>query len=346
LNLKEKDYLICKNPENPKKNFLVTVSSIKPKELDCLLERDRHLDEEEITIYPHHILLNLGQRPNPELKSVAGVDVRDVFRKTIEHDVWGPVHFLTKPSHDVLESLKKSLDKTGEKLTKLGFKKVFGKFSTEIRYHRGKYAGMFKYNDTPKKIHRIQLFLKDEHATQMNYVLYHEFGHAVRFLLLRDPRVHSSWISKFNTSVQVDPISHSEFSKCLKQFLKSDAEKCSEFYSSLEEDREKLVFKQALRFIQKIHRVGAKEINSLLNSQKQDTIEGLWPDKDIDVNELKPIVSDYACRNVEELFAESFAFHMTGKKLPKSIRALMEKSLSFAKNVSNKLEDVEEEEEE
>ena len=331
--MEEGDYLICKDPDpESKRNFLVQVSEVKPKELDCVLELDRHLEEEEITVYPHHVLLNLGKRPKPELKNVAGVDVRDIFRKTVNHEVWGSIHFLTKPEPEVIDALKKSLDKTGDKLANLGFTRLFRFFHTEIRYQRGKNAGMFKLNDTAKKINRLQLFLHPSHAKQMNYVLYHEFGHAVRFLLLNDPRVHSTWISKFNTSVQVDPITKSEFAKILNKLLKSDVDKCSEFSSQLDEDRDKLVFKQAIRAISKNHRVTAKEINSLIAAQKHDVLEYLWPDKDIDVHDLKPIVSDYATKNVEELFAESFAFYMTKQKLPKSIEALVEKSLTFAKD--------------
>ncbi len=336
--MEEGDYLICKDADpEVKKNYLVQVSEVKPKEIDCVLELDRHLEEEEITVYPHHVLLNLGKRPKPELKTIAGVDVRDIFRKTINHDVWGSIHFLTKPEPEVMDALKKSLDKTGDRLSNLGFSRLFRFFQTEIRYQRGRHAGIFKLNDTTKKINRLQLFLNPSHAKEMNYVLYHEFGHAVRFLLMDDPRVHSSWISKFNTSVQLDLISKSEFHKMLTKFLKADVDKCSEFNSHLEEDKDKLIFKQAIRHISKNHRITAKEINSLLAAQKQDVIEYMWPDKDVDVNDLRPIVSEYAMKNVEELFAESFAFYMTKQKLPKSIEALMERSLSFAKDNVKKL---------
>jgi hypothetical protein len=334
------DYLICKRSDNPKKNFLVQVSNIKDKEIDCLIEKDRHLEEEEMTIYPHHILINLGPRPHPELKTIAGVDVRDVYRKTINHDIWGPIHFLSRPERDSIDVLKKSLDKTGDRLCKMGFHRLFNFFCVEVRSPR-KDVGMYRHKHGPKKINRLQLFLSSEHEKEMNYILYHEFGHALRFNVLTEPRVYSSWIGKFNTSIQVDSIASAEFTRLMKMFIKADVDKCSEFYSSLQEEREKLVFKQAIRLIQKIHRVGPREIDALLSAGKADVVEDLWPEKDVDKNELNPIVSEYACKNPEELFAEAFSFSLVGKKLPKSVGKLLDKTLSYAKDRIKKIEEPE-----
>lgn len=36
-------------------------------------------------------------------------------------------------------------------------------------------------------------------------------------------------------------------------------------------------------------------------------------------------------KSYRELFAESFAFRMTGKKLPKAVEALLDKSLEYAR---------------
>jgi hypothetical protein len=46
-------------------------------------------------------------------------------------------------------------------------------------------------------------------------------------------------------------------------------------------------------------------------------------------------ISD-ACMNVEELFAESFAFYCTGRKLPARIEQLVEQSIQYAKAVAEK----------
>jgi hypothetical protein len=63
----------------------------------------------------------------------------------------------------------------------------------------------------------------------------------------------------------------------------------------------------------------------------KDDIRGLWPLRNIPRKELAPIVSEYATKNHKELFAESFAYLLTGKKLPEPIVRLLEKSISHAK---------------
>jgi hypothetical protein len=70
-------------------------------------------------------------------------------------------------------------------------------------------------------------------------------------------------------------------------------------------------------------------------------VEDLWPEKDVDKNELNPIVSEYACKNPEELFAEAFSFSLVGKKLPKSVGKLLDKTLSYAKDRIKKIEEPE-----
>lgn len=39
-----------------------------------------------------------------------------------------------------------------------------------------------------------------------------------------------------------------------------------------------------------------------------------------------------ATKNVRELIAESFAYHVIGKKLPKDVVKLVERSIAYAKN--------------
>ncbi len=43
-----------------------------------------------------------------------------------------------------------------------------------------------------------------------------------------------------------------------------------------------------------------------------------------------------ACLNVEELFAEAFAFHCLNKKLPSRIQTLLEGSIQYAKAQASK----------
>jgi hypothetical protein len=334
MKISESDYVVCKDPQQPKKQpFLVNVTSVGEEHFKGILEHDRHLKQEHVKLPKFAVLANLGDDPTPG--TYAGADARDIFKKTVQHGIWNDVHYLSKPNKAVRKALMHSLDVTGDKLDRMGFSHLFDSVCTEIRSGRGKYAGMYIHSGKEDKPHRLQLFLKDDHSTQMNYVLYHEAGHAIRYQYVKSPKIRSLWLKWFNLSVPVEPIEEKEFKKLLKRIEKEECESVGEFGSSLEEEDQRTL-KTVLRFIKQIHHVGAKELNCLLAAQKYEQLSDLWPSRELDVSDLKPIVSEYATKNVEELFAESFAFYMTKKKLPKNIEKLLENTLSYAKDMAKK----------
>jgi hypothetical protein len=48
--------------------------------------------------------------------------------------------------------------------------------------------------------------------------------------------------------------------------------------------------------------------------------------------DLAPLVTEYATKHVKELVAESIAYHLSGKKLPKEVESLVDKTFSYAKS--------------
>jgi hypothetical protein len=68
-----------------------------------------------------------------------------------------------------------------------------------------------------------------------------------------------------------------------------------------------------------------------------DHIEKLWPTDHLDISKLDPLVSEYALKNVEELWAESFALYANKTKLPQKVVTLLEHSLSVIRDNASKL---------
>jgi len=335
----EGDYVICRSEDRKNKNYMIKVYGVSGKNIHGVVEKDIHLKRVKVTIKRKNILLNLGTEPKPGV--LYGVDARDIFLKTITHDPWGDIHLLTKLTQPVLSSLKKALDKTAVRLDKMGFDGIYDKVCFEIRSPRGKYAGMYKHGgkDVPN---RLQLFLKEDFASQMNYVIYHEAGHAIRYNYIKNPRVRSQWVKLYNTSVLVKPVEERSFRKVLKRVLESGAESMNEFIASQEKERIQKVTRTAMRYIRQVHRIQPKDVSALLQAGKHEILEYLWPKMDIDVNDLKPMISEYSTKNVEELFAESFAFYMTKKKIPGDVEKLLTKSLEVARDTAKKKSDKEE----
>lgn len=333
IKVNENDYVICKNPESPKKNFLMQVVKVGDSKIGGYIEHDRHLKEEKVTVPKLLVVANLGEDPTPG--KYGNVDARDIYRKTFHHDEWGDIHFFVKPSKPLRKALKKSLDTTAARLEKRGLSSLFRNVCNEIRSPRGKYAGMYKHGGKNKP-NRLQLFLKEEHAQHMDYVLYHESGHVVRYNFMKNSGLRARWLKLYNISVPKVPIKGKEFESMFKQLEKAQPEDLKEYASSLEEDEEKKVLKTVVRYMKQVHRVTPRDIDVLIHAGKYEQLYDLWPTRTIDVNELEPLVSEYATKNVEELFAEAFAFHMVKKKLPKSVGSLLENSLSYASEVAKK----------
>ena len=342
----ESDYVICRSVDNPKKNFMGRVIKLRKDSFVVLDENKAHYEPNNVEVEFDQLILNLGA--TPPVGTILGFDTNNLYRRSKEHDIWGSIHYFRKVHKELGQSLTGALDKTGEKLVKLGFEKVFDKFVTEVRQPHGKHAGMYIYVTDKKKDvpSHLQLFLKDDHSAEMRYVLYHEFGHAIRKHCLNTPNVHAAWTKIFRTSVLNKPIEAPVFKRLLKAIVSVDAEEAktysiAELINSTEEE-DLLAFKVAARYINQVYHISTRDFRSLITAGKFELVKSVWPTTTIDVDDLKPIVSEYACTNMEELFAESFSHHLTGKKLPKNVTELLEKHLAIAKDAAKTL-DIKEE---
>lgn len=337
------DYLVVRSVDNPNSQFLGQVAKTGSA-LIVTDERDRHIAANDVEIESDQVMVNLGPTPSPG--KVYGIDVENLYRTTKSHPVWGSICFFRDLPKELKQALRTSLDKTGERLAKMGFEPLFEKFVVEILNQHGQYAGMYVHKKGKDAVGRLKLFLADEHAPEMNYVLYHEFGHAIQCLCLRKPSIHAAWMKLFRTSVQCKPIEAATFLRLRKAILSVEPDMAkslspAELINSTEDD-DLLAFKVAMRYISQVYHVSGRDFKSLLEAGSRDTIKGIWPKTDIDVDDLKPIVSEYATKNVSELFAESFAYYMTkSRKLPSDVHKLMEKSLSYAKHSAKYLDQEE-----
>jgi hypothetical protein len=276
------------------------------------------------------VLVNLGKDPAPG--KVYGVDVTNRYRKTIHSDVWGPIHFFVKPDKDHMKMLRLGLDVTAKKLEKMDLLDFMGKFQTEIRAKKGKYAGMYVHDrNGESKVWYAPETCGDQ-AT-MNYVIFHEFGHVLRYNGLTRVKARARWQRMFQQSIAPVVVSKKNLDRLLAHLL-SQAEIGTEFslgnvikeYAA--EDESIIISVKALtRWMRNVHHISPRELDVLWSANDTATLQSLWPTSSIDTSKLAPILTDYATRNVEELVAESFAYYALGKKLPAHIHKLLERSL-------------------
>lgn len=330
------DYVVAtaEAKETKTKFYLVKVTKIDADSLYGFIETDNPAGPNRDTtdVSAGNVLLNLGPKPRPG--KVYGVDTGHIWLKTFEHEFWGPVHVFTRMDAETLNLVRKGLDSTAHIIKKLKLERYVDHIHTELREAKGKWAGMYNHaKEGPSRI-----WYAPEKAMgsldAMKNVILHEFGHVLRYNGLTNNGVRASWLKLYNRSVAkniVDKKTLRTYFQDLSIEYNNDPEmRLNEALKAIgpeEEDQKNL--RAVLKWFKDIHRLGPKDLEILMSAGQLDHLEKLWPSSSIDVSKLDPLVSEYALKSVEELFAESFALYATGVKLPERVTKLLERSLSI-----------------
>jgi hypothetical protein len=249
------------------------------------------------------------------------------------HDEFGSIHWFYKPEPGVGADLMRGFDKASKLMNKERLDFVIDPVSCvweALPYNGEKFAGRYiRSRKAPDMPHRFQIRPEIMPATEYPYVILHELGHHVEREYITGRKLQAAWVQAYNTSIVVTSIKKDKSEELLEALL-AQQDMPSDYRSNLtEEDTE--IYKLILGWISHQPRLSVKELDTLFAAECYDDIRAVWPLRGIPKKDLAPIVTEYATKNVHELFAESFAYYMVGKKLPKNIHALMERSLSNAR---------------
>lgn len=336
--MKKDSYCVATTKES-KTPFLGKVTSVDEKHVNIILEKNRAFGVKTLSIPHKNIIADLGTKPHPG--KVFGLDTANLYRKTIDHDFWGPINFFISMEKEDSLKLKKALDNTAAYLTKLGLDQYCDNLHTDIKAKQGKWAGKYIHSgkkEVPNRIWYAPEWANGKQAV-LEEIIYHEFGHVIRFNGLSSKQLRAKWQTLFQTTIQPVVISKDD----VQDMLEKLKEGCSAgevtlptFLKTLVEesndpDETTLQVKAVLRWMKQIHRVSIKELSVLWDTNRMKSFQSLWPKGTVDTNKLKPLVTEYATVNVEELFAECFALYCMKKKLPNSALELLETSLSLIK---------------
>lgn len=333
MNIKENHYVIVfMGKDKPWLGRVLSVND-ESKTLEVLPEKDVQYKQQSVTIRKKDARINLGMSPPPG--KVYGCDTKDLFKKTKEHSSWGNIHYFTELEKSVSKMLNKSLGQTYEKLEKKGLSGFARLFETEIRVKSGKWAGMYihsKKEDRPNRVWYAPECSQHD-PKQMDYIVYHEFGHVVRFNGVLQTGLRNKWLRIYQRSIAPIKIEAEDLTALMKSISEYDNNEVTfkAAFDGSTTDLNPRVARAIIQWFWQTNKIGKKELEIMWAAKGPSEIEKFWPDHLIDTHDLSPVVSDYATKNVEELFAESFAFYMMGKKLPSKIVELLEESLSVAK---------------
>lgn len=329
--MKTNQYVVVKRKDE--KPFLGRIDKVREDAVMVALEKDIQYQRNVVEVDKKDIKVLLGENPLPG--TVHGFDLNNLYRKTLEHKFWGPIHFFVPLEKPTLRILKNSLDRTAERVTKLGLEHYADCFETEIRAKKGKFAGMYRHSgseDKPNVVWYAPDWCKNDQK-QMDYVVFHEFGHAVRYNGIKTNKMRNKWLRLYQKTIAQVKVEPKTLRAILHDLDDFDEEQES-FKGALNgatQDQSPRVQKALTQWLKETHRITGKELEIMWRSSKLKDLEKFWPDHMIDTHDLKPALSEYATKNVEETFAECFAFYCQKMKIPSAFEELMEESLSRAR---------------
>lgn len=314
------------------KTQLLKVSMVEGEEFLGVIAKNSHIPELKKSVeYPlKSIVVDLGKKPAPGKVYNQDLNKLYVGKKGVEH--FGEFYFFYKPSKETFGNLRKASRIVAKRLKKLGLYNVLSNnIYWEVEPATGqKYAGMYKLTANKDYVlHQISIRPEVMAPTDYPYVLCHELGHLLHFnYLAQNTELEAKWIDAYNKSVKRLSVSKEDLQGILTILMEGEI-RPSRLRTELDEEQRQK-YQLILKQIRGSHKLSPRDLDVLFTSGLRQTLNDIWP-KAIPNYEPQPILTDYAMVNYKELIAESFAFYLTGKDIPKALRQLVERSISYIK---------------
>lgn len=310
------DYLIL---DLSRPSLAKCVSIEKPYR--AILERDR--DNSEGKVIPvefkmSDVLANLGR--SPKAGSVHGVKVEPLFR-TEGSKFFEGIRVYQDMSEERFKQFRSEMIRFVKTVKQKGLQGP--NIELEIRPVSGKYAGYYKFR--PKVESDIMCIRPNETLDELQYIFAHEYGHSVHYRMVPKP-MWLRWVKKYHDHVSVFTINDDELVQIREEI--EELQSLREYLKECNEETKDII-KACLRHISHLHGLTKMHLELMLTSG--ESIEELWPTL-VDLSNKDMKVSEYAQKAPEEFFAECFAFHFLGRKLPADLSTLMEKTLQRLAN--------------
>lgn len=319
IDVAKDDYIIVRVG---KKNQLALAHS--PKRNTCYIESTLHSDEPQTFEYDEHTLIaNIGKDPVPG--AAFGVQITLHYGE-VATDL-GPMHYFRKTDDDEKKAIKIAIKKVVAKMNDIGLSKVLPIKRIEVHNPKGKWAGSYQVSfksGSAEDIIKLHPKILNEQLYNQ-YIFMHELGHAIWYRYV-DEKMRSEWLQLYNEQTKVTKAKKSEMEDLCTSLVSSQLS-VREFQADIEGD-EQAMFKDALAYLKKIHKMTPEDLNILLN-QNSKALHNIWPTSAA-VSHSDSLCGEYSKVSVQELFAEAFAKDATGEQIPKTCKKLLEKTLKKA----------------
>lgn len=258
------------------------------------------------------VVINLGNYLEVPYGTVYNCLV-EPFLSSTDTD-WGPLHYYRKLEEDEKAKLKKALHRCWTKLKEAKLT-GFAPITLELRHKKGSIAGSYSVpkDDSLSDIMTIrpESFLRED----LDYVVFHEAGHGIAFNLMPS-QLQLRWIKLYTYYTKLSALDSKELSQ-----IRKTLEQTGEF-KQVDKDH----LDACLATVKANYGIRRHDLEIML--EHNESLEEIWPTHSLDLTDSDVPISDYATKNVDEMWAEAFAFYMVGKPLPKRVKRLVEETLA------------------
>lgn len=316
MKLQQGAYIILKlNTDKPQ---LARCTRAEGDDLKAVLEKEKDKDEKSppvIKFQKTDLMAVLGKRP--KVGSVYGLKIEPLVRREAYRG-WGDARLYNWFDDHQLELLKDGLEDAFKKLKAL---RVTGQFKVEleIRQPQGKFAGMYKFR--PKAETDILIVKPETNMENLDYYVFHEYAHGIWYRMMT-PKMRLRWIRLFTDYTTLLEMQEKELASLMEDI---EAEGSIRAYQKGAEEETKLQIKEILKHIMQIHGIGVSHLDMML--ENDESIIDYWP-TNLEISEKEEPITDYAKKSPEEFFAEAVSFKFLGRRIPKKIEELYEKTMS------------------
>lgn len=317
MHVAKDDYVIV---EHQGKNFLAL--AFNPERNRAVIDSSLKSDESITVEYDEKTLLAvLGKKPRLG-QTAFGVKIQPFVGSTeSEH---GDIHYFRELSELEHKAFNSALKRCAKRLREARLDVLpVGHFN--ILPKKGKYAGMYHYRKKGEVItDHIDLHPESFEDRKYNeYLLMHEYGHAVWYRLMSSSQ-KAKWISLYHKRLDIANIARERLDSMLQELLHFSGT-LKDFVKEMPED-ERPIFREVMNHYKRYHKLDSYALE-IIHVENTEQFAKLWPKRTTIIENVTEDPSAYAMTKVEELWAECFAYHTTGKLLSKDTRKLMEQTL-------------------
>lgn len=311
MQVKTGDYVILNMVVGKKVLVKCIAVSQDGKKCRGIVEGHIAKDKEEppVEFKAKEIIANLGNAPS--VGSVYGLKIEPV-RERMDHPFWGHIVVHHPLNDDQRSALRKSLQTTQNKLKQINAPKL--PIEMEVRTQVGKMAGFYKHR--PKAETDVLCIKLDDDMSDLEYRTSHEFAHGIWYRCFT-PKMKMAWVKQYHAAVSINAYSD----KDLKQLL-DDIKTNGDLRGFAKENPDDMpVLRAIFRHIKQTHSVERQHFELAL--MLGEDVDQYWPNA-IELGEKQTLLTTYAEKSPEELWAEAFSLKFIGKKLPAKLADLLD----------------------